>query len=215
MQWELSGSLALFEADVAALTAGPSAETLAELRGNFPLTSATLNALKRLARLNSLACNGAKATDDVLERLADFPRLSSLALASLDPEHVTKRGIAALARRPLTSLSLPSMKLDAETTRLFAAMPGLTELDLSGSNANDEAVAELAKHPSLVKLNLSRTAVTDASVNALKTMMTLRELELNSTAVTDDAAAKLGEALPKCRIWWADDKLLQPKSKDP
>jgi predicted Ser/Thr protein kinase len=215
--WEPSGGLALSEAEVVTLTASPGLATLTELRGNFPLTPATLDALARLPRLRALACNGTPTTDAVLVRLPELPRLTELALSGLTAPNVTKRGLAAVAKRPLTVLALPSLKVpvDADTAGLFAAMPGLTELDLSGSDVGDEVLPELARCTGLVKLGLARTAVTDAGLDPLKGMAALRELELNKTAVTDGGAAKLAGALPRCKIWWADDKLIQPKPDAP
>ena len=46
-------------------------------------------------------------------------------------------------------------------------------------------------------------------------MTPLRELVLNRTAVTAEGAAQFAKSLPMCKIWWADNKFINPRSDTP
>ena len=164
-------------AEMLQLAAMPLAATLSELRGRFPLTASTLDSLKKLPGLTSLAASATLADDAVLERLSELPGLTDLNLSDLDNSpHVTAAGVKSLAKLPLKFLSLPSLKVSVnrEAAESFAAMPGLVVLDLAGSDVSDDVLPALARSKTLVRLNLSETKVTDAGLKDLAGMTSLR-----------------------------------------
>jgi hypothetical protein len=126
--------------------------------------------------------------DADVARLADAPNL--LKLEVWHGKH-TDTGVSKLLAMP------------------FAAQ--LTELALEGGATSDESVKPIAaKCLALKSLSLKGSRVTDEGIPALAALPKLELVNLGATKVTDEGAKRLAKLLPKCRIAWGNDQLIEP-----
>ena len=82
----------------------------------------------------------------------------------------------------------------------IGAATSLKILLLYKTKVTDEGLAHLAGLQNLELLELKGTAVTDAGLEHLSKLSGLKQLYVGDTAVTLDAARKLRESLPGCKI---------------
>jgi hypothetical protein len=116
-------------------------------------------------------------TDSTLQRLVEFPNLTSLHI--VDCTHVTDTGLQTLK-----------------------SLKNLRRLDLRGSSITDSGLANLSGLHELRELSLSRTAVSDAGLKHLEQLTKLQWLALSNTAVTTSGAKALKKHLPTCEMSW-------------
>jgi formylglycine-generating enzyme required for sulfatase activity/WD40 repeat protein/tRNA A-37 threonylcarbamoyl transferase component Bud32 len=197
----------------------PVAQTLTRLYGVGAFYDKNVETYKRFPNLSELGTHGWALNDNMLERLAELPKLSEFGVFQL-PERCTKRGLAALCKLPLKKIVVDDFwRPDGSHVlrafcALFAAMPTLQSLHLTNTDASDEVLPELAKCKALVTLDLrwAKKEITDAGLEHLKGMKTLRELDVGGTKVTEAGAKNLAAvALPQCLIRYGNNKTIQPK----
>ena len=121
-------------------------------------------------------------SDDVLERAARLPHLSSL---SVGPLHRNP-----YASYPVTDAGLEHLK---ESSQLRTVM-------LNQTRVTDAGLIHLSWLIQLQHLDLSGTQVTDAGLTHLRGLTQLQYLNLSGTQVTAARVAELKGTLPKCEI---------------
>lgn len=160
--------------------------------------------------VTALTLRGKEFSDADLERLLDFPHLTSLDLAStaitdssldqiaklsrlttltLDGTHITDKGLAKLQPLPLKRLSLQAASPGVLTADGLGKLKSLTSLNLSGSEVFDDSAEAFASLNQLQNLYVARTRMTSACLPALSQLknlelLNLAELSLNSVEDT-------------------------------
>ncbi len=190
--------------DLARLAATAVGSTLTELTAwECELSADGLEALKKFRQLSTLGCSARHADDDILARLKELPKVTSLALRGLDTRgKAGDRGFEAITALPLRSLSLLASDLASQHYRGIADMPVLQVLDLNGSTTDDACVSDLATCPKLQMLTLTATKVTDKSLESVGKMASLKILDIRRTAMTAKGILRLAAARPELRIYW-------------
>ena len=123
-------------------------------------------------------CRGVQVlTSFSLEDLAHFPSLEQLHIMCM-----SLSGLDALARLPLSSLSLTLCFLGDADCAPLGALTGLTALDLSFNNLHD--VSFLREMTALRSLSLAFNPL--ASAAPLRTLPHLKQLDLSMTDCADD-----------------------------
>ncbi|HUT10724.1 MAG TPA: hypothetical protein VMY42_09525, partial [Thermoguttaceae bacterium] len=146
-----------------------------------------------------------RITDDGLRHLSEMRNLRFL---DLSRTAVTGGGLGQLqGLSALRSLKLENTHLrDTEPLR---TLPALQCLSLAGSDIDDAGVKRLVELPELAELHLGATPITDKALEYLAEANHLRFLDFNrpysvtprhSTIISFEAAQRLRQALPECRI---------------
>jgi len=203
---------------IAAFVKLPVAKKLETLSVRLELTQKSVDALKQLPNLTDLTCWATTADNDLLNRMAEPPRLklTQLRLNNLGVSGtVTKKGLDKLMAMPLKSLSiLGSAELKGDLFQNLSKMPNLerltamtpaawsdddfkdlarcprlSSLEIVGADhVTDEALAHLAKSATLTSLTISAAKISDA---ALKHVARIRNLKILGFQCPDAADAGL------------------------
>ncbi|MCE9562929.1 MAG: protein kinase [Planctomycetes bacterium] len=198
--------------DLNKLAGSASATNLTDLGfWECELTPDTLAAFKKFPNLASLGCSAKMADDEILSRLKELPKVTSLALRGLDTRgKAGDRGLEAITNLPLRSLSLWNSDLSSQHYRGIADMPNLTLLDLSGGTTTDACVADLVTCAKLQRLTLTGTKITDKALESVEKITPLRILDVWRTKVSMRALQNLVTLRPDLRVSW-NDGLIEAK----
>ena len=136
----------------------------------------------------------------------------ALAAPSLPPELAKMKNLERLCFDGLTSLPLEIGALDSlrflhlNDHNLTALPPeignlsNLRELHLQG-NALTALPPEIGRLTALEKLNLAGNPITDSALEHLAPLENLQWVLLRDTKVTEAGSRRLGETLPKCKVF--------------
>jgi hypothetical protein len=136
------------------------------------VTGKGLRYLGELSELKRLTLKKCPVADDGLAHLSKLAKLRSLVL---DGTRITDNGLAYVTHLPIDWLSLDRTQVTNAGLARLVGLKSLLDLSLQGTKVDDEVVPILSKMTSLADLTLP-------------------------TSVSDDAAARLHQALPKCRL---------------
>src|SRR5579864_899515 len=162
----------------------------------------------------SLDVSGTRVTDQGLEQLVRYTKLSALrllqtsigdagmshvqklhelTLLDLSASKVTDEGVfrlSTLTKLKVFAVNGPSVS--DKSVDILAKLPQLTDLDLTSTRVSDRGLEKIASHQNLQKLKLNGCiGVTDLGLKHLKTLPKLTELEISGTSVTDSAIADI------------------------
>ncbi|OWK45689.1 protein kinase domain-containing protein [Fimbriiglobus ruber] len=209
-------TLSMTEEQLGRLADNPSAANMTYLLAGFELTHRTLDILKRFPKLAALGCRGNLTNDEVLRRLAEFPKLKSLALHGLGgSSQVGPDGLAALSKLPLDQLLVEQKGVWTRGfARQIASMPTLETLWVSVSEIGDDISSELAHSPKLRFLQFTDVHVSDTGLEHLKDLQSLRVLALFGSKATEAGVQRLAAARPDLKIIW-EGKVIGPNSPVP
>jgi hypothetical protein len=159
-------------------------------------------AAEHLAALTSLtAFNCGELSEVALEKLTTLEQLERLWLGDCPSGDDGYRHLAAFGH--LWSLYLGGSSIGDRGLVHLGEIPRLKELSLNGCpNITSSGLAPLAKLRMLRHLHLDRTPIDDATVPHLAKLESLRILHLSGTKLTATGVSELGQALPKCVIFW-------------
>ena len=163
------------------------------------VTDATLAAIKKHARVGSLAALDAKkCTEKGYAGLKDLPHLRRLVLSS---SVQTAKTVALLAEcAELRQLALPAGGVSDDELVAVKKLKHLEMLDVSENAAiTDKAMATVKELERLEILYVSNTAVSDRGLFELKPLDGLRTVYAANTKVTADGAAKFADEMPNLR----------------
>ncbi|MCI0702975.1 MAG: hypothetical protein L0241_18005, partial [Planctomycetia bacterium] len=154
-------------------------------------------------------------TDADLKRLEPLTQLRTLHL--FDRHSLTTDGLRALLvhKERLVELCLSAGPVTNDGVKILVELTELEELDLDGTQVTNDGLKPLLGLKKLQRLYLSDTGISDDAIPTLSEMKTLTGVFLNRTKVTEAGAKKLAAALPKCRIEWGDEQVIEPKKDEP
>lgn len=118
------------------------------------------------------------------------PGVEHLDISRCTGSGVSNAGLALLATRPLKSLSLNGIEIDAEGARLLATCTSLTSLSLTGCSIGDRAATALARSRSIASLDLSVNMIGPDGARALAGAP-LASLNLHNNGIGDEGALAL------------------------
>lgn len=147
--------------------------------------------------VGGVALKGAKATDETLKDLLEFPALTHVELR--DAPNVTAAGVAEFAKaKKLQKVELQGAIASDDAAKALAAATALTELRLAGGGLTDDGVAQLAALTKLQSLALTQNPkVRGATVPALVAAKDLNNLTLSDCPLGDLAGWAALKKLPK------------------
>jgi hypothetical protein len=158
------------------------------------LDDATVEGLKGLAGLDTLAITNSGITDAAVATIAaSFPGLVDLDLASnTNLSGAALRSIAGLVK--LERLNLMQCRFNDIHTRRLAKLPELEAVDLRGNmEAGDLTFDVLGRLPKLRTVKHRSSSVTDDGLARLAASRTLEALLAQDFVITDAAGASLAK----------------------
>jgi hypothetical protein len=132
--------------------------------------------------LDSIDLRGATISDDELQHLRAFPRLTTLGLRGTA---ITDAGLPSLGGlQQLKDLDLRGTKI---TGSALGSLPWKLEaLHLTSTAVTGKYLFVLTSMPNLKVLKLNSLAIDDAALGTLAECTALRHLELDNTGITDN-----------------------------
>jgi len=149
------------------------------------ITDTGLEHLSTLMNLRHLSMGGNKLTDTSLQFLRQMPQLEYLDIGG------TQR----------TDSGLWSLSLTETGVQAIASATGLRELRMSGTGLTSRSLELLRALNKLERLNLQGCKrLRDDATATLAQMRTLRELDLKDSGIGEQAAVRIRQALPDCKV---------------
>ena len=136
--------------------------------------------------------------DSELIQAALFRKLDSLAVES---PRITDEGVAGICGLPrLRYVALESPKVGDPSIKHIAKLPSLEILSLSKTGVTDAGMKDIVAMPKLKRLVLNDTALTDAGLKTLVGAKKLESLVVDRTKVTEAGLKAFREARPECKL---------------
>ncbi len=167
------------------------------------LNDNTVKHIAGMAKLESLATDGAQLSDTGVAKLAALKNLRSVSFFHLSfrMKGFTGKGFAAWKAMPkLERLTVAGMTMGDEGFKAIAQIASLKELRTWHTYRTEASNKEIAKLPNLSALRLGQRlprgkgmplSISDKSIPALAGIKTLQRLEIGETHFTVDALAQL------------------------
>ncbi len=163
------------------------------------VTMEGLSGIAGLQSLNLLALPRKGIDGSVLASMRDLPALRQLQLIGVS---LTDDDMDELARFPkLTSLCLSGCPIaDEAVQRVARLLPDLQHLCLSGTRISGDCLPELASLRSLKDLQLHKTSVDDGAIANLPSLPQLKILTLKDSRVSSAAIEKIQRERPGIEV---------------
>lgn len=156
--------------------------------------------LRRMRGLTKLTVEDSLlfVTADANGVFAGFPNLEVLSLANSPVSDNVLEPIADMPR--LVYLNLRGTNITDRSLRFIVRVSGLRELDLGITQVGDNGAAHIVELRELERLYMDSTELTDNSINDFAKMKSLRHLDIGNTQISDASVQRLRIALPSLSI---------------
>jgi hypothetical protein len=135
-------------------------------------------------------------------------RLPEVEFVTMAETQFDDTGLAHLrGATKLRKLQLSDVLVTDDGLTYVKQLSNLESLALNRTQITDAGLRDIEDLTRLTELNLIQTKVTNVGLVHLKRLTSLRELFLGGTQVTDEGVKKLQQALPDCRIFFAEPPL--------
>ncbi|MCE9563348.1 MAG: protein kinase [Planctomycetes bacterium] len=170
--------------------------------------SADLAVFANCQAIKDLDLSGNPIGDDALPH---FKGSSELMAVNLSGTRVSDTGLEFFKNnQTLRELNLGGTAVTGAGLAHLGGCQRLGILQLQGVKIGGDTLTHLKACSNLYSLNLQGTPITDQGLNGLADFPRLQVLQLRGTKVGTDAARKLADKLPDCRIEW-DGGVIEPK----
>jgi eukaryotic-like serine/threonine-protein kinase len=188
----------------------PNLQALAHLPSlrhvNFwstPLNDEQTRHLRHLRKLQFLNLGCTEVTSDGLANIRTMSELRQLHLEGMRRRASGFEHLSALTG--LRHLSLWRSRCQDDDLQHLAELRNLEHLNVEGTAITDAGLAHLTRAAGLRDLYLKDTGITDQGLQHLKKLHNLRKVDLTGTRVTEQGRHGLRNALPACRVIFADE----------
>lgn len=190
--WSLEGMLALRE----------PLESLPQLRhlqfSKMPLPRHGLACIENLAQIDTLVLDQTQITSADIVHLKSLTNLRWLSLRRTRIDDDCLVHLKDLDK--LETLHLGSTRIGDEGLKYLIELESLSSLSIDNTRVSDQGMQLIATFPALTQLHVPDSELTDEGLRNLDSAKNLRALTIGSDHISLEAAHKLGENLPECKL---------------